>query len=393
MKKLWKMLPVALLLSSLAMGCGSGNATSVETSSVETEKETESLSEGSVTNETAVSNEETSYLTFTDSCGTEIVLDRPLEKVIILNRQTAEAFSLLEAEDIVIATGDTTIENNSYLGYNDLPDMGDTGELNIEAIISMEPEAVFVHTNRATELEEKLVPAGIQVIRIDNYRPETYDDELRLLGKILGKEDRAEEFLAYKNNVEALVSERVANIDEAEKKRVMALSVGFMNSQGGYRIFPCYSIDETMGVGEGYSTILAGGIDASPEIKYDPTVGDTTILVDEEYALSCNPEVITLHGTWLGGYNCTDVNDFKTVIDNIYDISSIGQTDAGKNKEVYVFHTDFLGASKRHIGVLQLCKYLYPELFEDIDAEQYAKEYFEDWLGTQYQGIWYYAAE
>lgn len=397
MKKLLGMLSAAMLLGCLAAGCGKTEADPVQPAAVETAasqeqtaetKETEALSEA-----TAEPEENAPYLTFKDSCGTEIVLEKPLEKVIVLNRQTAEAFTILGAQDIVIATGDTTVENNSYLGYNDLPDMGDTGELNMEAIIGMEPEAVFVHTNRATELEEKLVPAGIQVIRIDNYQPEKYDEELRLLGKILGKEDRAEEFLAYKNEIEKLVSERVEKIDEAEKKSVMALSVGFMNSQGGYRIFPCYSIDGTMGVGEGYSTILAGGIDASPEIKYDPAVGDTTILVDEEYALSCNPEVITLHGTWLGGYNCKDENDFKTVIDNIYEISSIGQTDAGKNKEVYVFHTDFLGASKRHIGVMQLCKYLYPEQFEDIDVEQYAKEYFENWLGTDYQGIWYYAAE
>lgn len=34
-----------------------------------------------------------------------------------------------------------------------------------EVIISMEPEAVFVHSNRATVLEDKLVPAGIQVSR------------------------------------------------------------------------------------------------------------------------------------------------------------------------------------------------------------------------------------
>lgn len=330
---------------------------------------------------------------FTDSCGTEFHLEKPLEKIIVLNRQTAEAVKILGAEDKVIATGDTTVKNNSYLGFNDLPDMGDTGELNIEAIIEMEPDAVLVHTNRANELEEKLVPAGIEVIRIDNYQPEKYDEEMILLGTILGEEERAQEFLDYRHEIEEETAKRVAEIEEEKRKTVMALSVGFMNSQGGYRIFPCMNIYGEMGVGEGYSTILAGGIDASPEILYDPAVGDTTILVEEEYALSCNPQVITLHGTWLGGYNCTDEADFQNVIDNIYEISSIDQTDAGKNKEVYVFHTDFLGASKRHIGVMQLCKYLYPEEFADVDVESYAKEYFEKWLGTEYKGIWYYAAK
>ena len=55
--------------------------------------------------------------------------------------------------------------------------MGETSELNIEAIIGLAPDAVLVHTNRATEvLEEKLNPLGIPVIRIDNYQPEKYDD-------------------------------------------------------------------------------------------------------------------------------------------------------------------------------------------------------------------------
>ena len=332
-------------------------------------------------------------LTFTDSCGTEFTLDKPLERIIVLNRQTAEAIKILGADDLVIATGDTTVDNNPYLGYNDLPDMGKTGELNIEAILELNPDAVFVHTNRAAEIEQQLEPAGIKVIRIDNYQPERFDEEMLLLGKILGKEERANEFLDYVHAVEELVSERIATLAEEDKPTVMALSVGFINSNGGYRIFPCYSTDGTMGVGEGYSTILAGGRDASPDIRYDPAESGTTVLVDEEYALSCNPDVITLHGTWLGGYNCTDEADFQNVIDNIYAISSISQMKAGENKQVYVFHTDFLGAAKRHIGVLQLCKYLHPDLFEDIDTEAYAKEYFEKWLGTEFQGIWFYAAK
>jgi iron complex transport system substrate-binding protein len=301
---------------------------------------------------------------------------------------------LLGAEAVVIATGDTTITNNSYLGFGDLPDMGETGELNIEAIIGLNPDAVLVHTNRATEvLEEKLNPLGVKVIRIDNYQPERYDQEMRLLGKILDKEERAEEFLAYRVSVEKLVADQVQNIPEEERKTVMALSVGFINSNGGYRIFPCMANNGEAGVGEGYSTILAGGLDASPGTVWDPAQDNTTIHVEEEYALSCNPQVITLHGTWLGGYNATEPEAFTTVLDNIYNISSIGKMTAGENRDVYIFHTDMLGANKRHIGLLQLGKYLYPSRFGGIDAEAYAKEYFQDWLGTTYEGIWFYSAK
>ena len=133
MKKFVALVLTLLLTLSLFAGCG-GQSAEPENGQDSTE----------------------SYLTFTDSCGTEFTLEKPLEKVIVLNRQTAEAFKLLGAEDIVIATGDTTVANNPYLGFNDLPDMGDTDELNIESILSLAPDAVFVHTNRATELEEKL---------------------------------------------------------------------------------------------------------------------------------------------------------------------------------------------------------------------------------------------
>lgn len=341
----------------------------------------------------AMADESAFPMTITDSLGTEHTIEKPLERIIVLNRQTAEAIEILGAADQVIATGDTTITNNAYLSYGDKPDMGDTGELNLEAIIGLAPDAVFVHTNRATEvLEEKLSPLGVPVIRIDNYQPERYEEEFRLLAKILQKEERAEEFLAYRAELEALVADRVATIPEEGRRRVMALSVGFINSSGGYRIFPSMAENGEMGVGEGYSTILAGGIDASPEILWDPTQSGTTVMVEEEYALSCNPQVITLHGTWLGGYNATDPAEFQAVLDNIYAISSIGKMDAGENGEVYIFHTDILGAAKRHIGVMQLGKYLYPEVFEDIDVEAYLDAYFEDWLSVPCQGIWYYKA-
>ena len=118
--------------------------------------------------------------------------------------------------------------------------------------------------------------------------------------------------------------------------------------------------------------------------------GDTTIQVDEEYALSCDPDAITLHGTWLGGYNCTDPADYQTVIDNIYRDISIGQMQAGKDRAVYVFHRYAGRLEASHWRSAVGVKYLYPELFGDIDVESYAGEYFEKWLGAEYRGIWFH---
>lgn len=332
-------------------------------------------------------------ITIADSLGKEHTISLPVERVVSVNRQTSEALKLLGVEDKVVATGDTTIKNNPYLGFEDKPDVGNGDSLNIELILSLKPDVVFTHTNRNMGIEDKLEPAGITVFRIDNYQPDMLDSELMTLAKLFDEEDRAKEFLDWKNGAESEIATRVAKISEEDKKLVMAASVGFMNSKGGYRIFPSKTKGGRPGVGEGYATILAGGKDSCPELEYDPKEGGTTILVEEEYALAKKPEALTLHGTWLGGYNEADTSRYASVLENILAISSVSKTPAGENNEIYLFHTDMLGANKRFIGVMQLAKYLYPELFSDLDPEAYAEEYFSKYMNTSFKGIWWYSSK
>ena len=333
-------------------------------------------------------------ITIVDSNGTEVIIDLPVERVIPVNRQVAEALVILDAGDRVVATGDTTIENNPYLGFGELPDVGQTGELNLELILSLEPDVVFAHTNRDVDiLEETLEPAGIKVVRVDYYRAGRTKDELRLLGTIMQAEEQAEAFITWREEIEAVRDERLVEIPEDERIDVMALSVGFLNSQGGYRIFPSLAADGTLGVGEAYATLLSGGVDAASDIEWPPDQAGTTVLVDEEYVLQNNPSVVTLHGTWLGGYDAEDDSQFREVMTNIVDTTSLPLLQAAQDKAVYIFHTDYLGASRRFIGTLQLAKYLYPDLFEDVDPEAYHRAYFEEWLDAPYQGVWNFSMQ
>lgn len=340
----------------------------------------------------ATEPDEPEVLTFTDTAGKEITLHLPVERSVVLNRNTAEAITLLGAKEAILATGDTTIKNNPYLELAGKPDVGETKQVNLELILSLKPQVVFAYTNRPDQtLEEKLEPAGIKVVRINNYLPEQMDEELRLLGKIFGKTEKADAFLQWKQSIEQLLANRVSDLKDEEKKSVIALSAGFLNSNGGYRVFPSKSMGGKPGVGEGYATILAGGKDAAEDLEWNPAETSTTIMVDEEYVLKRNPEVITLHGTWLGGYETEETKPFGDALENIMKNTSVSKLKAGQNREIYFFYTNFVGSDKRYIGTLQLAKNLYPERFQDVDPEQYAKEYYEKWLGVPYKGIWTYS--
>jgi iron complex transport system substrate-binding protein len=330
-------------------------------------------------------------ITFEDSAGTEMTLELPLENVVVINRNAAEALSVLGVEDRVAATGDTTLENNPYLEYGDRPDVGGTSEVNLEKIISLEPDAVITYTNRPDgELEEKLEPAGIPVIRLNHYLPEQMDKEMEMLGKLFEVEARAESFLEWKHEIESIRDERVSDIPEEEKREVMALSAGFLNSEGGYRIFPSETTEGKPGVGEGYATIQAGAKDAA-DVQWDDGEESTTVLVDEEYVLDRDPEVLTLHGTWLGGYETNNEEEFQEVYDNITSNTSVSQLEADEQEDIFIYHTNFIGSDKRYIGTLQLAKDLYPDRFKDIEPEKYAREYFEDWLDVDYNGVWMFS--
>lgn len=380
MKHSVKVVMIALLVLLLA-ACGDND-----------QKESEEIGDGNSVplHEESVESE-SDTITFEDSSGREITLELPIEKAVVINRNTAEALRILGINEEIVATGDTTIENNPYLEFDDRPDVGKTAEVNLELILSLEPDVVFAYTNRPDSiLEEKLEPAGIQVIRMNNYLPEQMDEELELLGRLFNKEAETTEFLQWKRELETLLADRVAEIPDEEKKEVMALSVGFLNSDGGYRIFPSETTDGKPGVGEGYATILAGGKDAS-DVKWDDREASTTVLVDEEYVLERNPEVLTLHGTWLGGYETNDQTEFEEVYQNIINTTSVKQLKAYETEDIFIYHTNLIGSDKRYIGVLQLSKDLYPDRFAEIEPEEYARQYFENWLGVDYKGIWFYS--
>ncbi len=143
-----------------------------------------------------------------------------------------------------------------------MPDVGKTDELNIESILELKPEVVFTFTNRPDNtLEEKLEPAGIKVVRLNNYLADQMDEELRILAKIFGEEQRAEDYLTWKQSIEQILEERTKDIPEEQKKTVLALSAGALNTNGKYNIYPTSTLDGQAGPGEGYASILAGGID------------------------------------------------------------------------------------------------------------------------------------
>jgi iron complex transport system substrate-binding protein len=177
-----------------------------------------------------------------------------------------------------------------FPALRDKPSIGLPPMPNYEKIIHLNPQVVIAFADPLfcyPTLENKLELTGIKVVRLNFHDPETYDREVNMLGQMLSKEKRAEEFLDFSRSWVNNIEERVEDIPLEERIRVY------------YEWIAPYS---TYGEGAGPSRLItmAGGINISNELKMAgsyspfplaPTAGFFS-LMSPESVVEKNPQVI-----------------------------------------------------------------------------------------------------
>jgi iron complex transport system substrate-binding protein len=135
------------------------------------------------------------FLRLTDSYNREIKLDKPPEKIISLSPGITEMLFLLHAENKLIGISD-------YCDYpaetQDIEKIGGLQNINIEKIISLQPDVVLIGSIIPKKEVDKLEKAGITVIAIkEENRLEGMLDALSILGKIVDSTDCADSLVLY----------------------------------------------------------------------------------------------------------------------------------------------------------------------------------------------------
>jgi iron complex transport system substrate-binding protein len=328
---------------------------------------------------------------FEDASGAEVVVDGPINRIVSLNRQTSECIVALGAGDKIIATGDATVRNNPYLGLENLPQVPGTGLESAEGILALGPDAVFAYRDRSPYIDLQLGGSGVKVVRMDNNDPATEDEELLLLGRLLEREGEAEALISWRRGLRDLAASRVSRLSEGERLSVAAFLLSPLVGGGSLRLYPAYGKSGRPGPGEGYASVLAGGADAFSGIAEVTDLSGGTVQISDEYLLKVNPQAITFHGSIYGGYDGPGTDALRAIFEEVRNIPSISLTDANIDRRLYFFHTDMLGGNKKEIGTLQLIKYLYPYLMDDIEPSLYASFYFDNFIHRPFRGVWFYA--
>ena len=176
--------------------------------------------------------------------GRTVTLRKPVERIIVTEDKIGEMIRILELEDKVVGIDPHMAKMGDFFPVmRDKTPVGIcTRPLNFEKIAELKPDLVIIHAHYGGSAGniEPMERMKIPVIALDTFlgsgakQGEPIDftqidlnndpqaDALRKLGKIFDREDRAEEFIAWRNKIANDVIERIKDIRGDARKTAWA---------------------------------------------------------------------------------------------------------------------------------------------------------------------------
>jgi len=320
-------------------------------------------------------------LTIVDSAGRTVTVKKPVKRIIPQQSWSYEPIWVLGAQDKVVGVTSTVRDGGgAWLpGIQDKPIVGTFKELDYEKVIGLEPDIVIAGSKTA----EKLEPLGITVISLPFAGGlEMFEPQFKILAKILGKDERASEFISWRRSCIDKIKERTEKLKPEEKIKVY----GESNARPWFTAAKNTSFHDVI--------TTAGGINIAGDIP------GFYVDVEPEWVVKENPDVIVIAATMSRQIPApgldyfadeSDIADMKQYLEETYNRTGIRETDAAKNGRIYLIHGYIVeGGCRSFVGIWYCAKWFYPELFEDLNPEEVHREYFEEWIGVPYKGIWAY---
>ncbi|HHQ4314293.1 TPA: ABC transporter substrate-binding protein [Serratia fonticola] len=312
----------------------------------------------------------------TDQLNRTVTLPDHITRAVVLQHQTLNLLVQLDAMPQVVGVLSSW---QKQLGPNYLrlapslakmPMPGDLTAVNIESLLALHPQVVFVANYAPADMIAQIEQAGIPVVAISLRREpaaqagkinpvlENEDrvynlglqDGIRLIGKVMGREAQADAMVKDVFQQRALVAKRLQDIPEDQRVRV-------------YMANPDLT---TYGSGK-YTGLMmqhAGAVNvAAKDIQ-----GFKQVSIED--VLKWNPAVIFVQ------------ERYPDVVQQILTSPQWQPIEAVKHKRVYLM-PEYAKAwgypmpEALALGELWMAKTLYPQRFTDVDLQQHVDNYYQ----------------
>ncbi|MBP3127669.1 ABC transporter substrate-binding protein [Thalassospira sp. ER-Se-21-Dark] len=340
-------------------------------------------------------------ITVTDIAGREVAVNVPIKRAILgegrqlyiiaaLDRENPAARIVGWRKDLIEADPATY---QAYLAkfqeFADIPAFEGLEQslIDIETTIAQKPDIVFLNleTKRAVEEAayiEKLGALDIPVVYVDfrNSPEVNTEPSIRLFGKLFGKEDRAEEFIAFRAEEIAKITDRLASV-KPERPEV------FIDRAAGFYEDCCHSFGDG---NFGAMVEMAGGDNIAKDLipgTFGQINAEQVIVSDPDHIIvtSAMWDVYVPGGKWVPVGPGADPDE---VVEKLKFYPTRPAYLGIKAQKTNAFHAvwhQFYNSPYQFVAIQQMAKWFHPDLFADIDPDETFKQLHDRFLPIDYQ--------
>lgn len=358
-RKLSLFLITVIFLTSILAGC---NSTKVS-------EEVNNLEEGSG-DEVDTSEE---GIKITDMAGREITLEKPAEKVVAIG-SALRIYTYINGTEKLVGvekkqqdpeSGRPYIMANTELAQLPIVGEGFPAEPDPELIIGADPDIIIagdiLDISEIEELENKI---DIPIVVVTTGSSAVFDENmyksLEIIGKVVGKENRAEEVIRFMEDCKNELMDLTKDIPEEEKPSIYIGGLSYKGAHG---------IESTSCNSPVLNTI--GAKNAADEI------GKTgSVMIDKEKLIEWDPDILVIDENGLALVK----EDYEKNPEYYNSLSAV------KNKKVYgqlPYVSYYNNIETAMADIYFLGKILYPDEFKYIDPVEKADEIYEFILGVK----------
>lgn len=332
-------------LAAIATGCGEQSSHPVSVSSEKADNES---------------------MIITDSLGRQVTIPKNVKRAAITNAYNAELITAIGAADKIAGVDyyiyqDKAGFKNRFTEENLIG--SSQGGLNYEKIAQMDPDVlVLCENDNWQNAEEKLKPFGIPVVVCNAYYTAQVFDNVRLLGKIFGAEEKAKEFVDY-------FSSKLNYIDQ-QLKGVTKRSIYFEYRTAGRTTIPGDYFYEMVNKAHGdniFSSAKATQIQIDDVVKRNPSY---IVKVSEANVYS--------------SYIPPTREDMQRIKQDIITRPGWDSIKAVEDDHILLLSHYVHGGASKLIGTMYIAKFLYPEYLTELHPEDIFRKWVSDYEGLEY---------
>lgn len=313
-------------------------------------------------------------MTVKDSLGREVIIDGPVRRIACGYAYTGHVAALLgRAEDIVAVVDGLKrdkVLTSFYPHIKELPVPFSSSSINIEELLTCDPDIVFLQTDTALNesVTANLDKLGIRYMAVAFDSMEEQINSIYTIGKVLGADEEADRYIAYYRKVIEDTGIITAAIPEQE------------------RVTLYHSVNEAVRT-DLKNSLSADWIRITGAINVS-TEDDLKVTGDKSYATL---EQIYKWDPYIIIANEAGVPEYMLSNEQWASLRAV------KEKRVYqipngISRWGHPGSVETPLAILWTAKLLYPDWFKELNMEKEVKEYYKsffkmDLSNDQVEGI------